>query len=210
GWRVALTYSSSRRRPVSGENIIMQDPEIECGPLSFNPVAFQQCLERVRLNPPDDALETPGTIGRPIFVAPPLSSLSSSLSFNLTPKWAASWQTSYDFRTSEFATHVVSLQRELHDWMANFSFTRTPMGAFSFSFFISQKADADSNFDYTRQSYRGNANSSGGGATARSGQGFRHRPHARASDSIRVQGARTSPRRLASGVRPRWGGLGAF
>lgn len=158
GWRLSLTYSSSRRRPVTGENVIIQDPAIECAPLQFNPAAFEQCLERVRLNPPDDALETPGTIGRPIFVSPSLSSVSGSLAFNLTPRWAANWSTSYDFTTNEFATHVVTLQRELHDWMANFSFTRTPMGAFAFSFFISLKAEPDFKFDYNRQSYRSPSN----------------------------------------------------
>lgn len=158
GWRAALTFSSSRRRPVVGENVIVQDPAIQCEQFSFNPVAYEQCLERIRLNPPDDALDTPGTIGRPIFVSQPLSSMQGSFGFNLTPQWAASWQTSYDFTTNDFASHMVSLQRELHDWFANFSFTRTPAGAFSFSFFISLKAEPDFKFDYNRQSYRAPSN----------------------------------------------------
>ena len=155
GWRAQLSYSSSRRRPAEGENVIILDPELECAQLSFSPVAYEQCLERVRLQPPDEAAESPGTIGRPIFVSPSLSSLSGSTSFNLTRQWMASWQTSYDFTTGKFASHVVGLQREMHDWFANFAFTRTPTGAFSFSFFISLKAEPDLKFDYNRQSYRG-------------------------------------------------------
>lgn len=154
-WRASLSFSSSRSRPISGFNVIVQDPAIECEPFRFSPVAYEQCIERVRFNPPDDIGATPGTSGKPIFVNPTRSSLTSSLGFNLTPKWVASWQTSYDFTESEFASHVVTLQRELHDWFANFSFTRSPSGAFTFSFYIALKAEPDFKFDYNRQSYRG-------------------------------------------------------
>jgi hypothetical protein len=48
----------------------------------------------------------------------------------------------------------VTLQRDMHDWRANFSFSRAPTGNFLFSFFISLKAQPDLKFDYRRSTYR--------------------------------------------------------
>ena len=55
---------------------------------------------------------------------------------------------------NDFASHVVSLQRELHDWNAIFAFTQSPNGNFAFSFYVSLKAQPDLKFDYNRASYR--------------------------------------------------------
>jgi hypothetical protein len=49
----------------------------------------------------------------------------------------------------------VSLQRDLHDWRAVFSFTQSPNGNFAFTFFIALKAEPDLKFDFDRRSYRG-------------------------------------------------------
>ena len=72
------------------------------------------------------------------------------MSFHLTEKWGASWSTTYDFVTRDFASHIVSLQREMHDWDAVFAFTRSPNGNFAFNFFIQLKAQPDIKFDYNR------------------------------------------------------------
>ena len=75
-------------------------------------------------------------------------------SFNLTPKWAAQWSTTYDAVRSQFAAQTVSLQRELHDWRAIFNFTQAPNGNFAFSFFIALKAQPDLKFNFDQQTYR--------------------------------------------------------
>ena len=75
------------------------------------------------------------------------------MSFHLTEKWGASWSTTYDFVTRDFASHIVSLQREMHDWDAVFAFTRSPNGNFAFNFFIALRAQPDLKFNYDRRSY---------------------------------------------------------
>ena len=74
--------------------------------------------------------------------------------FGITPNWSASWNTSYDFVRHEFAEHMVTLQRDLHDWRAVFSFTRSPNGNFAFSFFVALKAEPDLKFDYNKATIR--------------------------------------------------------
>ena len=74
--------------------------------------------------------------------------------FRLTPKCAVQWGTGYDFERSEFSDHIVTLQRELHDWRAVFGFTQAPNGNFAFNFFVSLKAEPDLKFDYNRRTYR--------------------------------------------------------
>jgi hypothetical protein len=77
------------------------------------------------------------------------------MNFELTQKWSAAWQTSYDFEQSQFASQVVSLQRDLHDWRAVFAFTHSPNGNFAFNFFIALKPQPELKFDYARASVRG-------------------------------------------------------
>jgi hypothetical protein len=76
------------------------------------------------------------------------------VSFNLTRNWAMQWQTMYDAEKREFASQIVSLQRELGDWRALFGFTQAPNGNFAFNFMISLKPAPDLKFNYDRQSYR--------------------------------------------------------
>ena len=85
---------------------------------------------------------------------PPQSSLAASLAFSLTPRWSAQWQTTYDFTRHNFASQVVTLQRDLHDWKAVFSFTQSPTGSFGFTFFVALKAEPALKFNYDRTSYR--------------------------------------------------------
>ena len=94
------------------------------------------------------------TYGGAIFRQPPVKSLQTQTSFHLTQKWAASWNTSYDLVRNSFASNVVSLQRELHDWRAVFAFTQSPNGNFAFNFFVALKAEPDLKFDYSRNTFR--------------------------------------------------------
>ena len=81
-------------------------------------------------------------------------SLNSNISFNLTAKWATQWQTTYDLERHEFASQIVSLQRDMHDWRAIFGFTQSPNGNFAFNFTIALKAEPDLKFDYNRATVR--------------------------------------------------------
>ena len=84
------------------------------------------------------------------------SGVNGDVAFNLTENWSTSWQTTYDFERHEFASHIVSLQREIHDWRAIFGFTQSPNGNFAFHFTIALKAEPDLKFDYNRATVRSN------------------------------------------------------
>lgn len=153
GWRASLSYSSNRTRPDLLGTVIQFDPASQCEQLRTIPAQYEQCVDYVRRNPPaQDSLNRQGNVR---VILPAQSSVNSEMAFDLTPSWTASWRTSYDFTRSEFASHSVSLQRDLHDWRAIFAFTQAQNGNFSFNFFISLKAEPDLKFDYNRQSYRG-------------------------------------------------------
>ena len=94
------------------------------------------------------------TAGGSFFQVPPQTSINWRTSFDLTPKWSASWSTSYDAVRHEFASHQVTLQRDLHDWRAMFGFTQAPNGNFAFTFYVSLKAEPDLKFNYDRTSYK--------------------------------------------------------
>ncbi len=78
--------------------------------------------------------------------------LNLALSFQPTRNWRAHWTTTYDFEEGRFLQQFVSLQRSLHDWVAQFRFTRTVAGNFSFDFTISLIPAPDIKFDYRQQS----------------------------------------------------------
>ena len=137
-----------------GEGVIIIDPTAECAGLAANPVQFDQCVLAKSTAPPDADAVNQTTEGAPFRRTPSTESAQSSVSFNLTPKWTAQWQTTYDFKQAAFASHIVSLQRELHDWRAIFAFTQAPNGNFAFNFFIALKAQPDLKFDYNKQTYR--------------------------------------------------------
>jgi lipopolysaccharide assembly outer membrane protein LptD (OstA) len=159
GFQASFTLTSSRQRPVRGG--VQVNVAERCEVLrDVNPVNYQQCLadpsqfaDVIGLPGTDSDLFNQTTAGGPIYRSPPITTLQSQTSFNITPKWAAQWATTYDLRNNEFASHIVSLQRDLHDWRAIFSFTQSPNGAFAFTFFISLKAQPELKFNYDRQSY---------------------------------------------------------
>ena len=163
GWQASFSFSQSRQRPIPGA--IDLTPTVEtCERLGNGTPAGDALVNSCAANPtqffnqfPLAGAEQglpPLTKGTTIFRQPALTTLQSQMSFNITPKWAAQWSTTYDFREKDFASQQVQLQRELHDWRAIFAFTRAPNGNFAFNFFISLKAQPDIKFDYDQQSYR--------------------------------------------------------
>jgi hypothetical protein len=158
GWQASFTFTSARQRPPTGDqrNVIAFDPATRCATLNTPQLRLQydQCVAQALANPSTETPITSGLVGSPIYISPPTTSLGSNLNFNLTEKWAASWQTQYDFEQKNFASQIVSLQRDLHDWRAIFAFTQSPNGSFAFNFLISLKAEPQLKFDYHKATYR--------------------------------------------------------
>ncbi|MDO8502883.1 MAG: putative LPS assembly protein LptD [Gemmatimonadaceae bacterium] len=154
-WQAAFTFSSNRQRPPVGNGqVIVIDPRDKCAPYVNSPFTYDACIQQQNTNPVGAEPIGRLTAGGPFVRVPPRETLGSQMSFHITPKWSASWGTNYDFREHQFASHAVTLQRELHDWRSIFAFTRSPNGNFAFNFFIALNAQPDIKFDYDRQSYR--------------------------------------------------------
>jgi len=79
-------------------------------------------------------------------------SLSAILSLNPTPNWRLSWRTTYNLSDGEFGEHLVTLDRDLHRWVATFMFARAPNGNFIFQMSVSLRDAPDLKFDYDQQS----------------------------------------------------------
>ena len=155
GWQAQFTFSSDRQRPPTGDaNVVDFDPTAICGPLKVNPFQYQSCIDEVSARPRNAGDFTGTTAGGPFFRTPGRDNLQSQMSFNITPKWSGTWGTNYDFQARQFGSHSVSLQRQLHDWNAVFSFNQAQNGNFAFSFFIALTAQPDLKFDYDKQTYR--------------------------------------------------------
>ena len=156
GWQASFTFTSQRQRPLTGSNVVQYDPALTCALLNTPALRIQydNCVASARSNPNPPLPIGSGLSGSTIYVTPPTTSLGSSLAFNLTDHWAASWQTQYDFEAHNFASQIVSLQRDLHDWRAIFAFTQSPNGSFAFSFNVSLKAEPELKFDYHKATYR--------------------------------------------------------
>jgi hypothetical protein len=155
GWKLNLRLSSSRPRPPVGGNVIDFNPEAQCASFAnINQFVFDRCVRDARLSSGSREPITSTTQGGTVYRIPGQTNVSGDLAFNLTPRWTASWNTNYDFVRHEFAMHQVGLQRDLHDWRANFNFTQSSNGNFAFSFSIGLKAQPDLKFDYARNSIR--------------------------------------------------------
>ena len=153
GFQAAFTVSAQRQRPPVGGRIVDYDPTVQCmGLLGFP--NYDTCVRNAERTAPTDINQAPTTAGGTFFRVAPTTSVGVRTSFNLTPKWAASWSTNYDVERAEFASQIVTLQRDLHDWRAIFGFTQAPNGNFAFTFFISLKAQPEIKLDYDRQTYR--------------------------------------------------------
>jgi hypothetical protein len=155
GWSASLQYSWNRQRPPTGHAIIIDnDPKAKCAPFIANPIVYQQCIELALADPNGGIPFQSATSGGAFVRIPPQSNLDGSLNFHLTPMWAGTWRTNYDFQAHKFGSHNVTLQRQLHDWRAIFSFTQAPNGNFAFSFFIALTAEPDLKFNYDKSTYR--------------------------------------------------------
>ncbi|HJQ20237.1 MAG TPA: putative LPS assembly protein LptD [Gemmatimonadaceae bacterium] len=151
GWDAQISFTTTRTRPPSGSRVINFDPRDRCEQFrEVNPFAYDVCVNA----PINDQPIPSTTAGAPYVLLPPQTSLSGSTNFELTQKWSAAWQTSYDFERHEFASHIVSLQRDLHDFRAVFAFTHSPNGNFAFNFFIALKPQPELKFDYSRATIR--------------------------------------------------------
>ena len=155
GWSSQINFSETRQRPPVGGNVINFDPTLLCNQYASNPILFQQCKQNELLNPQTNTTSTNDVIGGGVFVRiPPRETLSANSTFHITQKWAASWSTLYDVVNHAFASNQVTLQRDLHDWRAIFSFSQSPNGNSYFSFMIANKAQPDLKFNYDKPTYR--------------------------------------------------------
>lgn len=89
----------------------------------------------------------------PLIAPPDQISLNYSLQFSPTQFWAASWQAQYNFTQKRFESQTVSLQRELHEWIASFRFVRNANGNFAFFFSIFLTDLPDLRYDYQQTSF---------------------------------------------------------
>jgi hypothetical protein len=85
-------------------------------------------------------------------ITPPTrSTLNGSISFSPTRDWSVSWQTLYDFTAGKFGSHVLTLNRNMHDWHATFSFVQSPNGNVVFNFNITLIDQPEIKFDYDQR-----------------------------------------------------------
>lgn len=80
------------------------------------------------------------------------------LTFQPTENWGVRWDTSYSFTTGQFADHILTLTRTLHDWDANFDFMRAQNGNFMFQFRVHLRANPDIKVDYNQRNTRAQQN----------------------------------------------------
>jgi lipopolysaccharide assembly outer membrane protein LptD (OstA) len=155
GWSAQLQYSWNRQRPPVGHAIIIDnDPKAKCAPFIANPIVYEQCVQLASANPDAGVPFQSATSGGAFIRTPPQSNLDGSVNFHLTPMWAGTWRTNYDFQAHKFGSQFVTLQRQLHDWRAIFSFSQAPNGNFQFTFFIALIAEPDLKFNYDKSTYR--------------------------------------------------------
>ena len=153
GWEASINFSTTRARRPRGGNVIDHDPRSQCEAYRLiDPLAYDRCLAQTGTGAYEQPIQ--GGFGAPFIHVPNQTSMSGTVGFELTQHWAANWQTSYDFERSQFASHVVSLQRDLHDFRATFGFTQSPNGNFAFTFFIALKPQPELKLDYSRATVR--------------------------------------------------------
>ena len=93
---------------------------------------------------------------RPVPDGPPPTddqNLQITTNFSPTPFWGLSWSTQYDITQGTFESHVVRLERDLHEWRAGFNFVRNPNGTFAIYFSIYLTDLPDLKFDYDQTTF---------------------------------------------------------
>jgi hypothetical protein len=155
GFTAGLTFTKNQQRPQVGGHVTLYDPTLQCAGLqAVNPIQYDLCVRQAQASPPVDPTNATTTAGGPLIRYPPQMNVQFRTGFNLTEKWSASWSTNYDLELNQFGAQTLSLARDLHDWRAVFGFTQAPNGNFSFTFFISLKAEESVKFNYNRNDYR--------------------------------------------------------
>lgn len=154
GFSSNISFALNRQRPPRGGTVLTYDPAAYCSQYTGNPVLFDTCRTQATLNPLIAAPATSPVAGGVFVRVPPRAMVTATNAFKITQFWSANWTTQYDMVNSRFASNMVTLQRDLHDWRAVFSFSQSPNGNFYFTFFIANKAQPDLKFNYSRPTYR--------------------------------------------------------
>jgi sec-independent protein translocase protein TatC len=128
GLQASVSYSLTRQRPGGGTLTT---------PGAGNPTGL-----------PGDSFE----LIDPPFLLPPeaRSSVNLNLSFSPTPFWNVRWATQYNVTDGRFESHQIQLQRDLHDWRAEFNFARSANGNFALFFNVYLLSLPDIKFDYNQ------------------------------------------------------------
>jgi hypothetical protein len=79
--------------------------------------------------------------------------LNITANFSPTPFWGLSWSTQYSITEGTFESHVLRLERDLHEWRAGFNFVRNPSGTFAIYFSIYLTDLPDLKFDYDQTTF---------------------------------------------------------
>ena len=136
-----------RRDPLAGRSTATNAQTQRGGTALFNAsIAFDYSRQR----PVDSALAI--RTHQPVSFVLPQSTISGSLSFSPTKHWSVSWETLYDIEKGQFASHVLTLNRDLHDWRATFAFVQSPNGNVVFNFNITLIDQPEIKFDYDQRS----------------------------------------------------------
>jgi hypothetical protein len=77
--------------------------------------------------------------------------VEGNLSFHPSPHWSARWSTQYDFTTKEFGQQFITLDRDLHRWLASFQFARSPNGNVLFQVILQLRDAPELKIDYDQR-----------------------------------------------------------
>jgi Tat protein translocase TatC len=98
---------------------------------------FNYTLSRTRPTPGDNVADPD-----------PTQNLGFSTSFSPTPLWSLSWTAQYNITDRQFESHVVRLERDMHEWKASFNAVKNANGNFQFFFSIYLSDLPEVKFDY--------------------------------------------------------------
>jgi hypothetical protein len=84
---------------------------------------------------------------------PSQKNLNFTTGLSPTRFWTLQWNAQYNLTLSRFESQTVALQRDLHDWRAQFNFTRNASGSFAVYFSIFLIDLPDLKFDYNQATF---------------------------------------------------------